>query len=163
MKTKRTFITDQFLAKVRTTGSLAEAMQRMNVHGAAKYESLPKMTTWGLICEEIVDTEHSPEHYERCVGELRSRGLTDEKIHEMRDFAWRTAGWFNFEKMVWDWCALDEDDIRKALDWQEKDGEITPGERREMEDYLDTFNEKRAEQSPPPLPRAPAGHSEGEG
>jgi hypothetical protein len=161
MKAKRTFITEPFLAKVRTTGSLAEAMQRMKAHGEAKYEPLPKMTTWGLICEEIVDTEHRPEHYERCVAELRRRGFTDEKIHEMRDFAWRTAGWFNFEKMVWDWCALDEDDIRKALEWQEKDGEITPEERREKEGFLNRFDQKRAGQSAAPLPSAPAGPPEG--
>jgi hypothetical protein len=57
----------------------------------------------------------------------------------MRVFAWQTAGWFNFEKMVWDWCSLDEKDILKAIEWQEKEGEITSAERKEFEAYLHKY------------------------
>ena len=28
------------------------------------------------------------------------------------------SGWLNFEKMVWDWCSLDESDILRAIDLQ---------------------------------------------
>jgi hypothetical protein len=145
MKSQRTFITDKFLDKIRTTGLLAEAMRRMESRGSAEYEPLPRISTWGLVCEEIVDTEHRPEYYERCVAELRRRGLSDNTINEMRNCAWRTAGWFNFEKMVWDWCALDEDDIRIALEWQEDEGEITANQRMEMETYVNRYDQKTGE------------------
>lgn len=34
----------------------------------------------------------------------------------MRKLAWRTAGWFNYDMMVWDWCSMDEADMRQALE-----------------------------------------------
>jgi hypothetical protein len=54
----------------------------------------------------------------------------------MRVFAWGTAGWFNFEKMVWDWCGLDEQDLRTAIQWQVDGGEIDDGEAEKRLAYL---------------------------
>jgi len=36
----------------------------------------------------------------------------------MREFAWVTAGWLNYAKMVWDWANLDDTDIKRAINWQ---------------------------------------------
>ena len=113
----RSFITDAFLQRIRHSGSLAEAAQRLGAVPTA-YEPLPKMSTWALVCEEVVDTEYSTDHYERVVAELLRRHISISELEEMRVFAWETAGWFNFEKMVWDWCSLDEEDIQKAIEWQ---------------------------------------------
>jgi hypothetical protein len=97
------------------------------------------MTTWALVCEEVVDTEYSPQHYERVAAELFRRGVSRETLEEMRMFAWETAGWINFEKLLWDWCSLDERDIPMAIDWQFREGEINEDERRERVAYLQKF------------------------
>ncbi len=88
-----------------------------------------KLSTWEIICEEMVDTQHSRVYFERAREELRRRGISEEEITEMRRFAWVTAGWLNFEKMLWDWVSLDEKDIYRAVDWQYSDGWITSEER----------------------------------
>ncbi len=134
MKTARTFITPDFLDRVRTTGALATAILRIKNIDA--YKPLSAMTTWSLVCEEMVDTEHEDSYYERVVAELMRRNLEPNEINEMRMFAWRTAGWLNFEKMVWDWCSLDESDIERAIEWQLKDREITQAEADLMLVYL---------------------------
>ena len=92
-----------------------------------------QLSNWALICEEMVDTTRSDDYYEQVVAELRRRGLADLEIDEMRDFAWRTAGWLNFEKMLWDWCTLDEADIQLAIELQHQAGEISAEERASME------------------------------
>ena len=33
----------------------------------------------------------------------------------MRRFAWKTVGWLNYDKMMWEWGGLDEKDIEMAL------------------------------------------------
>ena len=45
-----------------------------------------------------------------------ARFLSADEIDEMRKLAWRTAGWLNYDMMVWDWCNLDESDMRRALE-----------------------------------------------
>jgi hypothetical protein len=72
------------------------------------------MTTWEIVCEEMVDTQHPRIYFERAREELRKRGITDAEFTEMRRFAWLTAGWLNFEMMLWDWCGLDQQDIYRA-------------------------------------------------
>ena len=39
--------------------------------------------------------------------------------------AWETVGWLNYDKMLWEWCSLDEKDVKLALDWQLREGRIT--------------------------------------
>lgn len=77
--------------------------------------NLSKMSNWTLICEEMLDTEFSHMYYTKCYEELLKRGKTKEEIFEMRKFAWMTAGWLNFEMILWDWVNLDEKDIRHAI------------------------------------------------
>ena len=55
----------------------------------------------------------------------------------MRAFAWQTAGWLNFDKMLWEWVSLDEDHIRMALDCQLKEGLITPEQHSERLSYIE--------------------------
>lgn len=98
------------------------------------------MSTWSLICEEIVDTTYEQRYYDRVVCELHRRNLTDDQIKEMRIFAWRTAGWLNFEKNLLDWNGLGEKDILMAIDWQAKDGLISQTERESLINYLNQFN-----------------------
>jgi hypothetical protein len=135
-----TFITDSFLTRIRSHGALALAVSRLRP--VETYEPLSKMSTWALVCEEMVDTEHSAEHYERVLAELLRRNLGAAEIEEMRIFAWRTAGWLNFEKMVWDWCSLDETDILRAIDWQLEDGIVSVEEAASMTVYVESYPSK---------------------
>jgi hypothetical protein len=98
---------------------------------------LSKMSNWTLVCEEILDTEFSPVHYQKCYDELLKRGKTADEIREMREFAWMTAGWLNYAKMVWDWVNLDETDIRRAIDWQFEEHAITAEQRDSMMLFLE--------------------------
>ncbi len=83
------------------------------------------MSTWAIVCEEVLDTTHPTIYYQRVREALNRRGITDAEHEEMRRFAWLTAGWLNFEKMLWDWVHLDEKDILRALRWQFTDGLIS--------------------------------------
>jgi hypothetical protein len=73
------------------------------------------------------------------VAELLRRGITLGELDEMRLFAWETAGWLNFEKMVWDWCSVDEEDIQTALRWQVEQGEIDRAEADRRLAYLHKY------------------------
>jgi hypothetical protein len=66
----------------------------------------------------VIDTDHHPEGYDAVYAELIQRGFSSDEIDEMRRFAWRTAGWMNYDLKLWDWTNLNEDDIQKALDLQ---------------------------------------------
>ena len=133
-----TFITKSVLDSIRLEGELAQAESRLQVNEET-YEPIPQMSTWELVCEEMVDTQHEPSHYERVVAELHRRGIKGAELETMRMFAWRTAGWLNFEKMMWDWCSLNEKDILMALDWQLRDGEITLEERERSIEYAQKY------------------------
>lgn len=130
----RHFITRAFMNRIGAGGSLAEAAVRLAA--IESYEPLPRFTIWELVCEEIVDTEYSPEYYERVLAELYRRGLAPEEVTAMRLFAWETAGWLNFEMMLWDWCSLDETDIERAIDWRLEKGEITAEKAEAMRGYV---------------------------
>ena len=138
-KPSRTFITESFMEKIALTGSLEEARQRLQRKNWKELDPLPRMSTWSLICEEIVDTEYSDDNYERVVAELYRRGLTDSEILPMRTFAWRTAGYLNYEMMLWDWVSLDESDIKRAIDILAEKGEITDAEKASMEAYVKQY------------------------
>ncbi len=49
------------------------------------------------------------------MNELINRGYSSEDIMNMRIIAWETAGWLNYEMMVWDWCNLNEKDMLDGL------------------------------------------------
>ncbi len=91
-----------------------------------------RINTWVIVCEEVLDTEHSKAYHRSARGELRRRGLSEGEIEEMRFFAWLTAGWLNFEKMLWDWAYLDVDAIYRAIEWQFRDGWILEDEREHL-------------------------------
>ena len=95
-----------------------------------------KISTWSMICEETLDTEPTNGLLTQYYQELIRRGLTDETIQEMRHFAWLTVGWLNFEKALWEWCCLDEKDIKMAIEWQQKDGLIDFETARWMLQYV---------------------------
>ncbi len=80
--------------------------------------NLSDRSCWSLVCEEVIDTDHNPEGYDAVYSELMRRGFGPDDVDDMRRFAWRTAGWLNYDMMVWDWVSLDEGDIFRALDWQ---------------------------------------------
>jgi hypothetical protein len=119
-------ITPEFVDRMLKSGPLTEARIRTQ-NGSARPQNKAhwdKLSSWALICEEITDTEHAPDWYDDIVAELARRGFSLEQIDAMRRFAWTTAGWLNYDKMLWEWCRLDENDIRRALDWQLQDGII---------------------------------------
>lgn len=112
------------------SGPLTKARNRIQ-DGSARPRNRAewdKFSTWSLVCEEVLDTEHNADWYDDIIAELIRRGFTFDQIDSMRRFAWETAGWLNFDKMLWDWCHLDEKDIQRALDWQREDSVITPEE-----------------------------------
>jgi hypothetical protein len=99
MTSRCELISSSFLKRGRSEGVLATAAERVASSGA-RYEPLPNMSTWALVCEEIVDTEYGQDYYERVVAELFRRGISSQELADMRLFAWQTAGWLNFEKML---------------------------------------------------------------
>jgi hypothetical protein len=120
-------ITQEFVDGIIRSGPLTEARVRME-SGLARPRNKAhwnKFTSWALICEEIVDTEHESDGYDDITAELQRRGFDFEQIDAMRRFAWKTVGWLNYDKMMWEWGRLDEKDIAMALEWQFKDGVIT--------------------------------------
>ncbi|WP_428303778.1 hypothetical protein [Lacipirellula sp.] len=136
----RQFITQAFMKRIGRDGALAEAASRLAPVGS--YAPLPKFSTWELVCEEVVDTEYSSEYYERVLAELYRRGLAPKEVTAMRMFAWETAGWLNFERMLWDWCSLNEADIELAIVWQLEGGEISARKADKMREYLRRYAKK---------------------
>lgn len=86
-------------------------------------------STWSIVCEEVLDTEFPRVYFVRAHEELKRRGISAEELVEMRRLAWLTAGWLNFEMMLWDWCGMDVRDIYRAIEWQFSDGWISKAER----------------------------------
>ncbi len=132
-------ITPAFVDHVIRTGPLAEARRRTREGSArprnkAQWE---KFSSWSLVCEEVLDTKHSDDWYDDIVAELGRRGLGPEQVDAMRRFAWQTAGWLNYDKMLWEWVALGEKDIWRALRWQFRDGLITRRQFNEGLSFLD--------------------------
>jgi len=107
-------------------------------------------STWEIVCEEVLDTEHPRIYYARAKDELRRRGISDAEYAEMRRFAWLTAGWLNFEKMLWEWCSLTEQDIYRAIEWQFTDGWIVHAERDRLIEFAKRYDEKAGPTLPEP-------------
>ncbi len=113
-----TFITNRFLKRISKKGRLVEALslyEKLSDSEKAKLPKLPKLSSWECVLEEVLDTDHEPEGYLRFVNELINRGYSSEDIMNMRIIAWETAGWLNYEMMVWDWCNLNEKDMLDGL------------------------------------------------
>ena len=109
-------VTRWFIRGIIRSGRLTEARKRF-VAGTAKPNGWAFETSscWSVVCEEIIDTDHEPEGYDAVYAELIRRGFSADDIDEMRKLAWRTAGWLNYDMMLWDWGSLDESDMRRAL------------------------------------------------
>jgi hypothetical protein len=95
-----------------------------------------EVSNWEIICQEILDTEHSHIYSQRCYDALLKRGKSEQEILEMRRFAWQIAGWFNYPMIAWDWISMDESDIQRAIDWLYDYNEITREQRMEFEAFL---------------------------
>jgi hypothetical protein len=124
--------------------------------GRCARTSFSELSTWEIVCEEVLDTTHPCIYYERARDELRRRGIPEEAYKEMRRFAWLTTGWLNYEKMLWEWCRLDERDIQFAIEWQFRDGWISQGERERLTQYAKQYMNVTAE-SQAPAPESKAG------
>jgi hypothetical protein len=123
-------INSNFIEEIIRTGDLAQAQTRA-LNGTAQPQSnaqWDQFSTWALICEEILDTEQPPDWYDAVLAELTRRGFDFLHINKMRRFAWQTAGWLNYELMLWDWVSLNEEDILRALDMQLQRGLISQKE-----------------------------------
>lgn len=109
-------VTRFFIRGIIRNGRLTEARQRFE-SGTAKPTdwALDKQSCWSLVCEEVLDTDHDPEGYDAVYAELRGRGFSADEIDSMRCLAWRTAGWLNYDMMLWEWVHLDESDMREGL------------------------------------------------
>lgn len=117
-----TFSIDHILAQ----GRLTEARERFRLGQAdpdktAKYSHRP---TWQLVCEEVLDTDFDPPVYDAIYAELLRRGYDDRTIDDLRRLAWETAGWMNYDLMLWEWTVLEESDMKTALDLQRERGLI---------------------------------------
>jgi hypothetical protein len=132
-------VTPDFVRRIIRSGPIADAQARArdgmaNPKNQAQWD---KFTSWGLICEEILDTEHGPDWYDDILAELTRRGFSHDQIDRMRGFAWQTAGWLNYDKILWEWVYLDEADIRTALDFQLNDGVITAAQHADRLSYIE--------------------------
>ena len=109
-------VTRLFIRRIIRKGRLTEARQRFE-SGTAKPAGwkLSDQSCWSLVCEEVLDTDLDPEGYDAVYAELRRRKFTADEIDEMRRLAWRSAGWLNYDMMMWEWESLDESDMREAL------------------------------------------------
>jgi hypothetical protein len=107
-------ITPEFVDRVIRAGPLTEARRRIQEGSACPRNKAQwnRLSSWALICEEILDTEHAPDWYDDIIAELNRRGFTFEQLDAMRRFAWESVGWLNYDKMMWEWVHLDERDIR---------------------------------------------------
>lgn len=122
------FITNSFLKRIAKGGRTIDglrALESMSKEDRDAVPSIPKISSWECVLEEVVDTDHEPEYYARFAKALLERGYTRADIDEMRLIAWETAGWFNFEMMAWDWCHLSESDMILGLDNRLESGNIT--------------------------------------
>lgn len=110
-----------FINSIIRDGRFTEARQRIQKGTASpKSHNFDEQSCWSLICEEILDTDHESEVYDAIYIELMNRGFSHEQIDSMRKLAWRTAGWLNYDCMLWEWSHLDEKDMRKAVDLRYK-------------------------------------------
>lgn len=98
-----------------------------------------KISTWALLCEEVLDTVPPKGLLKQYYDELILRGYKNSEIQEMRHFVWLTLGWLNYEKMVWEWCILDKADIRKAILLQYEEKLIS---KNEMENFINYLGDK---------------------
>jgi hypothetical protein len=110
-------VTCWFIRGIIRNGRLTEARKRFEA-GTARPNNwtFESASCWSVVCEEVIDTDHDPEGYDAVYAELIRRGFSADEIDEMRKLAWRTAGWLNYDMMVWDWCSMDESDMRRALE-----------------------------------------------
>jgi hypothetical protein len=99
-----------------------------------------KFSTWSIVCEEVLDTTFPCAYFESARRELRRRGIADDEYAELRRFAWLTAGWLNYEKMLWDWHNLDEHDLQRAIEWQFSEGWIARDERDRRLAFVAKYN-----------------------
>ncbi len=139
------FINMKFLEKVATKGRLVDAMNLLDELSEADKAFLPKLpelSSWECVLEEVIDTDHEPEYYTRFVNELFYRGYSKHDIQKMRLIAWETAGWLNYEMMVWDWCYLSESDMHKGLEARFKKEDISKEKYEEFNKLIELY--KRA-------------------
>jgi hypothetical protein len=111
---------NKFIEEQILSGPLVKARER-TVAGTAQPKNVadwPKISTWMLVCEEILDTEHDQHWYDDIIAELGRRDFGDEDVDKLRAFAWRTAGWLNWAMCLWEWANLDARDINLALQLQ---------------------------------------------
>ncbi len=126
------------------TGRLTEARQRIEQGTAqpdtkARYSHRP---TWELILDEVLDTDFDPPVYDAIYSELFRRGYGPQDIDGMRRLAWETAGWLNYDMMVWDWTHLDEDDMRRALDMQHAKGFVRADDYQQRLTQIQTITDR---------------------
>lgn len=98
-----------------------------------------QMSTWEIVCEEVLDTAHPHAYYERALSELNRRGICDAEYQKMRHFAWLTVGWLHFEKMVWEWQRFDKQDIDRAIERQFSEGWISKANRDRWREFADRY------------------------
>lgn len=96
-------------------------------------------STWTIFCEEMLDTQFPRSYFESARAELRRRGITDDKYHDLRRFAWLTAGWLNCKTMLWEWKQLDESDMKLALERQLTYGWISSSEHDRRLEFVDRY------------------------
>jgi len=130
---------NKFIEEQILSGKLVKARLR-TLAGTAQPKNIadwPKISTWLLLCEEMVDTEHDPDWHDDIFAELTRRGFSDMEIDKLRAFAWRTAGWLNWAMYMWEWTFLDARDINWALKMQLDKKLITQQQYDESHEYME--------------------------
>jgi hypothetical protein len=102
-----------------------------------------RMNNWQIVCEEVLDTQYPKIYHQHAQAELARRGIGQSEFREMRRVAWQTAGWLNYEKMLWDWCQLDAKDMLRAVEWQLKESYISHAQAAELRSVIQKYEPKR--------------------
>jgi hypothetical protein len=128
-------VCDELLAKPFPLQSSSSDFSAVDIERDS-HVTFTKLSNWEIVCQEILDTQYSHVHYQKCYDELRKRGKSEQEIFEMRRFAWYTAGWLNFPMMLWDWVSLDDSDILRAIELLYDKKQISQEQQIEFENFV---------------------------
>lgn len=70
---------------------------------------------WDWILLPFLDTEFTPERYQRVANLLESYGLSTEKVKTIREEVKTQMLKYNFDTMLWEWISLGALDVLRAM------------------------------------------------
>ena len=78
-------------------------------------KTVERRDVWRGILEPFLDTEFTPEIDQRTTQFLESYGLTTDQVRSLRAEVEIQMLKYNFDTMIWEWCAFGTEDVLKAM------------------------------------------------